>query len=126
MRLRLSLIDVCWHAEASSELQHILACNSEAAAAILASTLQQPPEQQDGCGVPIKKSVVSGDYVVLQTPVITSPGSSANVTAKKAAKKPRSIKLQETCREGSPCSIKKTLSEASSEVSSEKAVCKAG
>jgi hypothetical protein len=60
---------------ASAELQQILACNTEAAAAILASTLQ--PMEAFG--------EIKGDYLVLQTPIIQTQVASTTKQAPKTS-----------------------------------------
>jgi len=68
---------------ASAELQQILACNTEAAAAILASTLQ-PLEAFGEIGGSIK-----GDFLVLQAPILqTPPTSTSKPTPKTAPPRP--------------------------------------
>lgn len=84
-------------AGASSDLQQILACNSEAAATILASTLQQPGEALlDASNSPVKNSLGPGDYVVLQAPLISGVGVSHPCASKKAIKKPEWAKTSDT------------------------------
>jgi len=70
---------------ASAELQQILACNTEAAAAILAR--MQPLEAFGEVGGSIK-----GDYLVLQTPIIQTPAAPLKQGAKSALPRPTAPK----------------------------------
>lgn len=87
---------------ASAELQQILTCNSEAAAAILASTLQQTVDSvSEASPASAKKSLSPGDYLVLQTPVLPSQARGGSLS-KKPAKKMKPVKIQDMLEEELP------------------------
>ena len=102
---------------ASAELQQILTCNSEAAAAILATSLQQTVDPvSEGSTASAKKSLGPGDYVVLQTPVLPSQAAGSSSMTKKSAKKMKPVKIHDEFEEGRSKSRTALSEPAASEV----------
>ena len=111
-------------AGASAELQQILTCNSEAAAAILASSLQQTVDSvSEGSTTSAKKSLIPGDYLVLQTPVLPSQGIGSGSDTKKSVKKMKPVKIQDILEEGQSKSKIALSGLAASEVGENKLLC---